>query len=167
MNEGVVLILFVLVGSSVAIFFTSSKQNDYPRIGRRSFYTSSKENTYPRIGRRSLENTYSKQTLPEKRAMYTTSNENSYPRIGRGVFTASGDGNSFPHIGRRKSSSDEGSDDEKSTSRNFFDDVTNRDTSRTPFHTQTISMNWDFNGDGVISRKEFLQGFLHGRKRRK
>ena len=142
MNESVVLILFALVGMSVAIFFTSSKQNDYPRIGRRSFYTSSKENTYPRIGRRSLEHTYPKQTVPEKKAMYTASNENSYPRIGRGVFTASGGGNNFPHIGRRKSIEEES--DERSTRGRFIDDVTNSE--KIPIHSLTVPMKWDYNG---------------------
>ncbi|RUS87303.1 hypothetical protein EGW08_004915 [Elysia chlorotica] len=49
------ILVAVLAGHALSVFYTKTDDKDYPRIGRRSFYAASRSGKYyPRIGRRSL-----------------------------------------------------------------------------------------------------------------
>ena len=111
------LILAVLAGSSLAVFYTKGKDTDYPRIGRRSFYTSGPGNHYPRIGRRSGAGSIDAADVnprllllggsPKGASAAVTSSSSSgsgssaaYSELPkRGVFTQSRHG--YPRVGRR------------------------------------------------------------------
>ena len=87
-----VWLVCVLAGTSCAVFYTKSSDNDYPRMGRRAFFTGGvKGSNYPRIGRSSpgfgaddVMSGYDSHFLsPSKRGIFTAG-DRGFPRIGRG-----------------------------------------------------------------------------------
>ncbi|GFS14586.1 pleurin [Elysia marginata] len=108
------LLLAVLMGHSLAVFYTKSKDTDYPRIGRRSFYTTGSDNHYPRIGRRAsggVDSTHINPRLlllagsPEAASSAAssssgTASSSAFSELSkRGIFTQGG--NDLPRVGRR------------------------------------------------------------------
>ncbi|PVD37285.1 hypothetical protein C0Q70_04282 [Pomacea canaliculata] len=102
-----VWLICVLAGTSCAVFYTKSTDNDYPRIGRRSFFTGGGTSSfYPRVGRSRLLIATSGNTndditsggqaydgdflsLINKRGIFT-SGDQGFPRVGRAGSDASG-----------------------------------------------------------------------------
>ena len=87
-----VWLICVLAGTSCAVFYTKSSDNDYPRIGRRAFFTGGvKGSNYPRIGRSSpgfgtddVMSGYGGHFLSQSKRGLFTAGDRGFPRIGRG-----------------------------------------------------------------------------------
>ncbi|XP_067686531.1 HCS2 neuropeptides-like isoform X2 [Haliotis asinina] len=164
MKESLVFLVFAVAGSCAGIFWTNSKDNDYPRIGRRSFYTASSENTYPRIGRSGgVEDTF-RDGIETRGSFFTQSDENTFPRIGRG--NDNNDGNSVNKV-EGKLQIEKGSPYPNSN-----EDTKSLTKAQTGLGT-TFSLPapilffaWDVNGDDSLSRDEFVNGIANSRKRR-
>ncbi|XP_046574900.1 HCS2 neuropeptides-like isoform X2 [Haliotis rubra] len=164
MKESLVFLVFAVAGSCAGIFWTNSKDNDYPRIGRRSFYTASSENTYPRIGRSGGVEDTLRDGIETRGSFFTQSDENTFPRIGRGNDNS--DGNDVNKV-EAKLQIEKGSPYPNSN-----EDTKSLTKAQTGLGT-TFSLPapilffaWDANGDDSLSRDEFVNGIANSRKRR-
>ncbi|XP_071103078.1 HCS2 neuropeptides-like isoform X1 [Haliotis cracherodii] len=162
MKESLVFLVFAVAGSCAGIFWTNSKDNDYPRIGRRSFYTASSENTYPRIGRSGgVEDTF-RDGIERRASFFTQSDENTFPRIGR----RNNDGSDVNKV-EAKLQIPKGSPYPNSNedTKSLTKPQTGLGTSFS-LPAPILFFAWDANGDDSLSREEFVNGIANSRKRR-
>lgn len=91
------IILIVLYLNTIGVeslFYTSSKETDYPRIGKKDaqelWFTDSKESDFLRIGKKN-----------EKELWISDSKENGLLRPGKRIFYTDGKKNEVPRPGKR------------------------------------------------------------------
>ncbi|KAK7463297.1 hypothetical protein BaRGS_00038135, partial [Batillaria attramentaria] len=157
-----VWLLCVLAGTSCAVFYTKSTDNDYPRIGRRAFFTGTAGSGYPRIGRSSIDLIDPSDVISD---LYLTSNNNK-----RGIFTQGGHG--FPRIGRAGSdmgaahapgmSSAAAEAAVSSVERSEVAESEEVEQFEMPLGV--LFFEFDKNGDKTLSREEFATGMRRARE---
>ncbi|ESO99665.1 hypothetical protein LOTGIDRAFT_173607 [Lottia gigantea] len=160
MRQEVLLLMFCMFTTSCCgVFYTSSKANDYPRIGRRSFFTSSKENTYPRMGRSGDDG---KVTIDMLKRRFTAGDSASYPRLGRAGYFTKGAA-SYPRLGRSSNSLDV--EDIQDLMPDSDEELPQRNIAHLGLQAPLAFLLWDKNGDGHLSKSEFLTGLSKTRHR--
>lgn len=168
------LVLAVLAGHSVAVFYTKSKDTDYPRIGRRSYYT-------PGLGR-SANGPEDSGHIGPRLLLLAGSPEGASATQAfskRGVFTQGTSG--LPRIGRRSDGAEVSSLDFLKRRHilerlaEFKDDATSVDDdsglraseedgemssaeARSIIPLEIMFMAFDSDGDGHLSKDEFASG---------
>ncbi|KAK6181539.1 hypothetical protein SNE40_009372 [Patella caerulea] len=164
-QEVLFLVCCMFATSCCGVFYTTSKDNDYPRIGRRSFFTSSHENTYPRIGRSGSNHVGTLNTDIYKRR-FTAGGGSSYPRLGRGGYFKS-QGVAYPRIGRSESDSSDEIEDTDDTLPETNDNLPTLNDIRHAIGLQLpiAFLLWDQNADGQLTKSEFITGLSKSRHR--
>ncbi|XP_076437286.1 HCS2 neuropeptides-like [Babylonia areolata] len=186
-----VWLLCVLAGSSCAVFYTESNNNDFPRLGRRSIFTAmGGDGALPRIGRRSdlphphhpRAPTRLSPALPEEgmgSSLYGASLQTFPPQLHkRGIFTSAGAG--YPRIGRSqaKRAHHQVSPAEVVTSVEGPDVGGRRGpgeeeeevvqgveaAAQFQYPLGLLFFQFDKDGDKSLSREEFVQGMVRARR---
>lgn len=154
-----VWLLCVLAGTSCAVFYTKSTDNDYPRIGRRAFFTGTAGSGYPRIGRSGgldLSEPTPNDVMTdffEKRGIFTQGGH-GFPRIGR----AGSDDNSVAHAtGTSSAAAAAVASIERASI------VESEEAEPFEMPLGLLFFEFDKNGDKTLSREEFVSGMARAR----
>ncbi|KAK7093050.1 HCS2 neuropeptides-like isoform X2 [Littorina saxatilis] len=150
-------LICVLAGSSCAVFYTKSTDNDYPRVGRRAFFTrGDKGSSYPRIGRSSPSAPFQTDD-----AMSGYGDDHFRSLLKRGIYTISG---GYPRVGRSEQGQELSAASLGSSAK--AQDVVGGPSEERQYELPLGLMFFEFdkNGDKTLTREEFVEGMSRARE---